>query len=126
MSYKDIENEEQREFKTSKLDLILRKGQGSLNKYEILTNETSIIVEVKRRFVTFYGKTSILIIVNEITEFIRAEQIKATNRSKDLILATSSHELKTPLNSINGMHVLLESHVKEEGRDYLAVAQSST
>jgi signal transduction histidine kinase len=74
-------------------------------------NEVKIVIEVKKEEIIFEEKESYLVIVNDITDLISAEQLRAQNKSKDLILATTSHELKTPLNSINGMHLLLEDHV---------------
>jgi two-component system sensor histidine kinase/response regulator len=34
--------------------------------------------------------------------------------------------MRTPLNSINGMHILMEDHVDDEGKEFLHVAKAST
>jgi signal transduction histidine kinase len=50
------------------------------------------------------------------------EHSEAANKPKDLMIAKTSHELKTPLNSIIGMIDLIEEFVSEEGQEYLQVA----
>lgn len=64
-----------------------------------------------------------MILINDITKVVKAEHIRASHQSKDLLIATISHELKTPLNSINGTLTLLEDHVPHEpAKEYLMVA----
>jgi signal transduction histidine kinase len=68
-----------------------------------------------------------LVILNDISELMKAEHIRASNKTQEMMTATTSHELKTPLNSINGMLTLLEDHVSSrDGMDYLHIASVST
>lgn len=65
--------------------------------------------------------------INDISAIVKTEYMAALNKSKDQWIATTSHELKTPLNSIIGMHALLEDLVVDkQGKEFLKVANSST
>lgn len=55
------------------------------------------------------------------------EEAQAANRAKSLFLATMSHEMRTPLNSIVGFaNLLLQTPLSEKQREYLATLKMSS
>jgi signal transduction histidine kinase len=90
-------------------------------------NEERINLKIGNKIILFQGKECWLFMVNDITGIIRQEQMEAMNKAKDQWVATTSHELKTPLNAIIGMHSLLDDLVpSHQGKEYLKVANTST
>jgi signal transduction histidine kinase len=104
-------------------------------KFEIKVNQNAeqeneedrLIVEVKTRTVMVDDRESTLVLINDISKLLLAEKINSSQKYKDLMIATTSHELKTPLNSIINMLDLISDALKEEQDiEYLEVAQSSS
>lgn len=49
-----------------------------------------------------------------MTELITAEQTRTTQRLTEIMVATTSYYLRTPLNSILNMHSLIENKIGDE------------
>jgi signal transduction histidine kinase len=85
-----------------------------------------VIMEIKRNIFVFGQTKANIIIFNDLTNVVKEQREKASKISQELIIATTSHELKTPLNAIIGSLELLHDHVKKEGEEYFNVAKTST
>lgn len=73
-------------------------------------------------------------IIRDITERRQAEELKKekevaerSGKMKERFLANMSHEIRTPINAINGLtHLLIQSELSEQQRDYLNGIKSSS
>lgn len=52
-----------------------------------------------------------MIIVKSITHFVKYEQLKIHNHFLEMLTATISHDMRTPLNSILGMGKRLRKYL---------------
>ena len=50
-----------------------------------------------------------MIILKDITELVRGEHIKSMQQVTDMMIASTSHDMRTPLNSIISMLKLVET-----------------
>ncbi len=67
-----------------------------------------------------------MIMARSITHIIKYEQLKLQNHFLEMLTATISHDMRTPLNAILGIGKNLEPHVKhEEGKRYLQIMMNS-
>ena len=67
-----------------------------------------------------------MIMVRSITHFIKYEKLKMQNHFLEMLTATVSHDMRTPLNSILGIGKTLERHVNPGvGLRFLGVMMSS-
>ena len=55
-----------------------------------------------------------MIMVKSITHFIKYEKLKMHNHFLEMLTATVSHDMRTPLNAILGIGKNLEGHIKTE------------
>ena len=61
-----------------------------------------------------------------ITHIIKYEQLKLQNHFLEMLTATISHDMRTPLNAILGIGKNLEPHVTHEaGKRYLQIMMNS-
>jgi len=67
-----------------------------------------------------------MIMARSITHIIKYEQLKLQNHFLEMLAATISHDMRTPLNAILGIGKNLESHVaQEEGLKFLQIMMNS-
>ena len=67
-----------------------------------------------------------MIMVKSITHFIKYEKLKMHNHFLEMLTATVSHDMRTPLNAILGIGKNLEHHLKnEQGTRYLKIMMNS-
>ena len=55
-----------------------------------------------------------MIIAKSITHYVKYEQLKLQNHLLEMLTATVSHEMRTPLNAILGMGRNIEKAIKTE------------
>ena len=56
----------------------------------------------------FDQKGCTLTILSEVTDMIKADYLKTTQRLSEIMVASTSHDMRTPLNTIVNMHELIE------------------
>ena len=55
-----------------------------------------------------------MVIAKSITHFVKYEQLKLQNHFLEMLTATISHDMRTPLNAILGMSRNLKKYLLEE------------
>ncbi|TNV83865.1 hypothetical protein FGO68_gene3753 [Halteria grandinella] len=70
------------------------------------------IVAFKQQEITFQNAKHDLIIIKSITHFVAYEQLKMQNHFLEMLTATISHDMRTPLNAILGMGVNLKKYIE--------------
>ena len=67
-----------------------------------------------------------MIVLRDISELIKIEYAKTIEKVSDMMIASTSHDMRTPLNTIINMHTLLEKYVTEPRlAKYLQVSKIS-
>lgn len=69
-------------------------------------------LEVKKRVVVFQGEEVYMIVVNDKTAEMKEKQAQDMEHWSQVMVATASHDLRTPLNSVKNMLGLLKSMVR--------------
>jgi nitrogen-specific signal transduction histidine kinase len=88
--------------------------------------QTTIYYQITVKHLRINGLLHSLVIVKDIRHIKDLEeQVEFTNY-KNLLVATASHEFRTPLNGILGMLTVLENYINEEGKYFLRVATNSS
>jgi len=83
-------------------------------------------IEVKKRMICWNDQEAYLIIVNDLTSEMREKQALDMEHSSQIMVATASHDLRTPLNSVKNMLGLLKNFVKHpQGNKYITLADNS-
>lgn len=49
-----------------------------------------------------------MVILKDISELVHSEYIRTAEKLTDIMIASTSHDMRTPLNAINNMHTLIE------------------
>ena len=77
--------------------------------------------------VLFEESICVMIILNETTNIFRISELMSLNNYKNQLLASVSHDLRTPLNGINGMlEISIEKTTDLEVLSHLNMAKTST
>ena len=50
-----------------------------------------------------------MIILKDITDLVRGEHMKSMQKVTDMMIASTSNDMRTPLNTIISMHKLVET-----------------
>lgn len=65
--------------------------------------------------------------LNRMTSFVMCEKLKLENHFYEMITATVSHDMRTPINAITGIAESLEGFVSNErGRSLLNIVKNSS
>ena len=92
--------------------------------YKREMNKT-VLFDIKIEKISWRNEGVILIIMNDISQNIQF--LKELNEYKDMLLASVSHDLRTPLNCIMGILEMLNEEIKNsELLKYIYTAQSSS
>ncbi len=68
-----------------------------------------------------------MIMIKSVTPIIQYDKLKMENHFYEMLTATVSHDMRTPLNAILGLLMSIEQHVStEEGKYLLKVIQFSS
>ena len=68
-----------------------------------------------------------MVILREISEVSKIEYARSLEKITEIMIASTSHDMRTPLNTIINMHRLIESKVADLNlRKWLRVANNST
>lgn len=68
-----------------------------------------------------------MIMIKNLTPLIRYEQLKIQNAFYEILTATVSHDMRTPLNSMIGLLNHLDSYVIEgDGKRFLRIIRNSS
>ena len=89
--------------------------------------EQELIYDVKQKSVVFDSCSCQLTIIKEVTDLIKAEQLKTTQHLTEIMVASTSHDMRTPLNTIVNMHeLILNQIVDPQLHKWLMVSKNST
>lgn len=51
----------------------------------------------------------IMVVLKDISDIVRVEYAKSVEKISDIMIASTSHDMRTPLNTIINMHKLIEA-----------------
>lgn len=54
-----------------------------------------------------------MVVLKDISDIVKAEYAKSVEKISDIMIASTSHDMRTPLNTIINMHKLIESQCQE-------------
>jgi signal transduction histidine kinase len=67
-----------------------------------------------------------MIMLRDITEIVRSEYVKTVEKLSDIMIASASHDMRTPLNTIINMIKLVQNKVADKNiLKWLGVANNS-
>jgi K+-sensing histidine kinase KdpD len=72
-----------------------------------------------------------MIIIRDISELLKTEQAQTIQKVAECMIATTSHDMRTPLNTIISMHQMIDKKIRETCRydetleNWMGIAQNS-
>ena len=82
-------------------------------------------LSVSKKNIYFQEEDNLLVVLNDLTVVKDLEEAKSQVKYKAMLMATISHDLRTPANSILAMLQLLEDYIPFPQLQFLNVAKSS-
>eukprot|EP00347_Sterkiella_histriomuscorum_P002976 403366078 len=127
----DLENKIQQKIGTSLLnpEQAYTKEQGSAQSQDSKCKNKIYkeIVYIKVQNLHFQHRDLKMIVLHRITSFVNYEKLKMDNNFIEMITATVSHDMRTPINSIQGLIQSLEKFIPQyEGQKVLSVIKNSS
>lgn len=104
-----IEDNSWKESEERFFEVILELPTESTKDY---VERNQFFLQIKRVHVQYSNRPAIMIVIRNISLIVEFEQIKSENKYQELLTATMSHEMLTPLNSIINLAVYLEEKIK--------------
>ena len=87
----------------------------------------SKIYEILHMEVVFDLEPNKMVILRDITEVVRKEYTRSIAKLSEIMVASASHDMRTPLNTIINMHHIIELKVRDpQLLQCLKVARSSS
>lgn len=84
------------------------------------------MVQFKTSPILFQNKTIQMVIIQKLTKIIGYKKLKLENHFFEMLTATVSHDMRTPLNAIIGLANNLEMYIpQEEGKRYNKIIVNS-
>ena len=81
---------------------------------------------IESSFIHYLGKTHRMIMAKSLAQAIRTEQLQMQNYFLEMLTATVSHDMRTPLNAILGIGRNLEGHaLTATGKRFLRIVMNS-
>lgn len=121
--YKDFKNQESNLSsifnRFSAYEGVLSKEQNTLEKHqndgesEIKENK-SYFFDIKIGKISWRNESAILILLNDITYKSKIRSLVTVNEYKDRLLATISHDLRSPLSAISGFFEILKESISDK------------
>jgi signal transduction histidine kinase len=68
-----------------------------------------------------------MIILRDITDIVKMEYARSVEKMSDIMIASTSHDMRTPLNTIKSMLEIMEKYIQDKTLlKWLKVANMST
>ena len=97
------------------------------NSKEVSTRVDAVYLDIDIGIILWRNEKAILVLLNDVTSKRKIQQINQINEYKDNILASISHDLRTPLNSMMGFLELMAEEIKVKRiLKYIRAVQSSS
>ena len=85
------------------------------------------IVTLKENQILFQNCQLKMIMLRNISSIVKYEKLKLENHFYEMLTATVSHDMRTPLNAMIGLLHNMETYVQDErGRKFLNIIMSSS
>ena len=65
-------------------------------------------------------------LLHRLTSFVQNEKLKLENHFFEMITATVSHDMRTPINAITGLMLALETYIYDQRGKYLLEIMSNS
>ncbi|CDW81024.1 pas domain s-box protein [Stylonychia lemnae] len=106
---------------------IIHKNQVLLTDSIISQDQSNYeIVSLSQCKINFSGSQHSMILIKNLTPVVKYEKLKVENHYYEMLTATVSHDMRTPLNAIIGLLGNLESFVVHKGKRFLPIIQNSS
>ena len=67
-----------------------------------------------------------IVVVKRVTPIVKLKKLRIEKHFVEMLTATVSHDMRTPLNAITGLSQNLEYFVSDSGQKLLAIIQNSS
>lgn len=125
--YRENSDEDSQE---SEVENLISKHNNSFNEYEVKDANKRTIKEFSIKFAPISvasEEKAIMIVFNDISERTRLKETRISDYMKTIMLCSISHELRSPVNQINGVLSLIQPTLKTvEQQRLLKIANCST
>ena len=103
----------------------IRESNRDDNIEETVFNKYNKVLSISKMKIYFEEGNSLLIVIKDLSLMKDLEESKSRIKYKGMLMATITHDMRTPANSILGMLELIEQYLPPEKHKYLKIAHSS-
>jgi len=72
------------------------------------------IFKIQHMEVIYDMEPNKMIILRDITDLVQKEYNRSISKLSEIMVASTSHDMRTPLNTIINMHIMIEKKIKDE------------